>query len=448
MCWAGRSKGMTAPDTDTQQLPAASGKGDTEQTSESSAPARSALRRRRRVLAAVCGGAVLLGAAGMAAAAWIKSPAQVAADTAAPPADVLTAAAERKVLAETVVTRGQVTASQSVQVSSAGPGGDGAGRSVVTKVKAKAGEPVAFGRVLLEVSGRPVFALPGALPAYRDLKPGDDGQDVQQLQHALASVGHPTNPDRPGHFGAGTERAVRGLYAALGYTPRPVAENKEAEGKKPPTPAAPPTHPMVAMSEVVFLNSLPARADSVTAEVGAEASGVLMTISAGDLLVSGSVGLHEKGLIHPGQKVEILAETTGERATGTVVSVAQVPKTKKNKSGENDKAGADEYVVKVKPGGRLPATMAGQEVRLTISAASSRAKVLAVPSSAISTGADGRTTVTVKEPNNSNRRVEVRTGMSGDGFVEVTPADGARLTEGDQVVVGVDTRRSEEGQPR
>ncbi|WP_107087521.1 peptidoglycan-binding protein [Streptomyces rimosus] len=439
---------MTVPDTDTQQLPTASGEGSTEQVSEGSAPARSALRRRRRMLAMVCGGTVLLGAAGMAAAAWIKSPAQVAADTAAPPADVLTAAAERRVLAETVVTRGQVTASQSVQVSSAGPGGDGAGRSVVTKVKAKAGEPVAFGRVLLEVSGRPVFALPGALPAYRDLKPGDDGQDVQQLQQALASVGHSTAPDRPGHFGAGTERAVRGLYAALGYTPRPVAENKEPEAKKPATAPAPSTHPMVAMSEVVFLNSLPARADSVTAEVGAEASGTLMTISAGDLLVSGGIGLHEKGLIHPGQKVEILAETSGERATGTVVSVAQAPKAKKTKGGEDDKAGADEYTVKVKPDGRLPATMAGQEVRLTIAAASSRTKVLAVPSSAISTGADGRTTVTARTPNGSNRRIEVRTGMSGDGFVEVTPTDGARLTEGDQVVVGVDTRHTEQGRPR
>jgi multidrug efflux pump subunit AcrA (membrane-fusion protein) len=68
-------------------------------------------------------------------------------------------------------------------------------------------------------------------------------------------------------------------------------------------------------------------------------------------------------------------------------------------------------------------------------AATTRAKVLIVPVAAVSAGADGKTAVTVVVADGSRRRVEVRPGASGDGYVQVTPI-GAALRPGDQVVVG------------
>jgi peptidoglycan hydrolase-like protein with peptidoglycan-binding domain len=45
------------------------------------------------------------------------------------------------------------------------------------------------GSVLLTASGRPVFALKGSVPTYRDQLPGVSGEDVRQLEQALTRLG-------------------------------------------------------------------------------------------------------------------------------------------------------------------------------------------------------------------------------------------------------------------
>jgi hypothetical protein len=135
--------------------------------------------------------------------------------------------------------------------------------------------------------------------------------------------------------------------------------------------------------------------------------------------------------------VKILSETTGIEAAGTVKSVAASPSF--SDAADDDKAALDTggYAVVVQPGKPLPAELVGQDVRLTIEAASSTGKVLVVPVVAVSASADATTTVSVLENNGRVRRVEVRPGMSGDGYAEVTPLDGGSLTAGDKVIVGV-----------
>ncbi|MCB5169050.1 peptidoglycan-binding protein [Streptomyces bambusae] len=177
---------------------------------------KDALTRGRRVVFGVVAGAALMTAGGLLATALVKSPAQLAAEAAAPAQGALLATVERRVLAETVVLRGLVVADQSVSVAAPQPGG---GVAVVTRLPVKAGDGVRAGRVLAEVSGRPVFALRGALPAYRDLRPGAVGADVAQLQRALRELGHSTAPDRSGVFGSGTKSALASLYRSLGYPP-------------------------------------------------------------------------------------------------------------------------------------------------------------------------------------------------------------------------------------
>lgn len=183
----------------------------------------SALDRGRRAVLAVVGGAALMAVGGLVATALVKSPAQVAAETGPPVQRPLTAEVEQRVLATRVVMRGTVTADQSVAVSPQGMrSGEGAGAPVVTKLPLKAGDPVAAGQLLAEVSGRPVFTLHGGLPMYRDLRPGATGDDVAQLQQALRGLGHDPGGDAKGVFGPGTKAALRAQYKAIGYEPLPA----------------------------------------------------------------------------------------------------------------------------------------------------------------------------------------------------------------------------------
>ncbi|WP_405786574.1 HlyD family secretion protein [Streptomyces sp. NBC_00029] len=474
--------------------------------------AGSGLSRRRRWVAAMAVGAVLAAAAGVGASTVIKSPAQAAAEAGPPPADVLTAVVERRVLTETLVLRGKVTADQTIPVTPAVNAGAGAARPVVTKVAVAAGDTVAAGRVLLEVSGRPVFALEGGLPVYRDLKPGAEGDDVAQLQHALGRTGHGTGSDRRGVFGAGTKAALTAFYASIGYDPLPAqadgggaavkaaeetvtgarraledarealqrnsgttAGTEPAGGKattggstsdlrkavtraqedlddaqKALSEARAADGPMLPAGEVVFLKAFPARVASVTVKVGSTVSGPVLTMSAGELVVEGRLRPHQKGMVRAQQKVRILAELSGTTVTGKVLSVAdtmqsgQSEATDKNTEGEGAApAGREGYLVVVRPDSPLDPGLSGQDVRLTVEAASTEGAALVVPGSAISAGADGRTTVTVVAANGSERRVEVRPGTTGDGFVEVVPVEPGALHEGEAVVTGVDVRTAQ-----
>lgn len=496
------------------------------------------LSRARRWVIAVAVGAVVLTGTGVGASLLIKSPAQAAADSAPPPADVLTAPVDKRVLRSSVILRGTVVAGQSLDVTPVAAGaGDGGTTPTVTKTPLKAGDAVLAGKPLIEVSGRPVIALPGALPVYRDLKPGAEGDDVTQLQRALAGLGHGTAPDPAGTYGPGTKGAVSKLYASLGYDPA-VAGGDDGEGLKaaeqlvksqeravedaqdaldtaqaaegaseasgasggagssddagdagaPDGAAAAGGRaggsggsglkelrknltrtqqdladartalaavqaadgPMLPASEVVFLDKFPARVDSVSAHVGSQVSGPVMKVSAGALVVHGYLQAHQKGLIREGQKVDVLSEITGTQAAALVQSAAGSPTVQQSGSsgqgGEQTGAqapatgGGSGYLMVVRPDRKLPAELAGQDVRLTVESSATEGKVLVVPVSAVSAGADGRTVVTVvtgQGQESERRRVSVRPGTNGDGFVEVTPLSPGTLREGDRVLTGL-----------
>ncbi|MFE6836834.1 peptidoglycan-binding protein [Streptomyces sp. NPDC057705] len=493
------------------------GPGVTERPDTPAAEHHVAQRKKWVVLVAV--NAVLLAGLGVGASLVIKSPSQAAADAKAPQADVLTAPVERRVLKETVVLRGLVSAGQSVEVTPSVAVGEGAGSPVVTKLRTKAGSPVTEGQVLLEVSGRPVFVLKGVLPAYRDLKPGAKGEDVVQLQKALQNLGHRTGGDASGTFGAGTKAALSSFYGSIGYEPMPAQDDPGAvkgakdavtgaeraledarhawameqsrsrpavgdpspaptgNGMKPEESPAPvgkdfastaalqkavqraeedlaearktlsavqaASGPMLPSGEVVFLKGFPARVDSVTTRVGAQISGKALTVSAGEAVVNAYLQEHQKGLVRAGQQVEVLSESLGTTVKATVRSVADTKETGQSPVAAGDgnahaeATGREGYLLVVEPSGRLDAQMVGQDVRLTIEAASTNGTALVVPVTAITSGADGKTAVTVFEKAGAQRRVPVRMGTQGDGYVEVVPLSGMQLAAGDEVVTGV-----------
>ena len=78
---------------------------------------------------------------------------------------------------------------------------------------------------------------------------------------------------------------------------------------------------------------------------------------------------------------------------------------------------------------------AGSDVRLTVEAATTDGEVLVVPLSAVFATADGQVAVVRVAADGTQQRVRVTPGVSGDGYVAVTPVDG-ELLPGDQVVVG------------
>jgi hypothetical protein len=204
------------------------------------------------------------------------------------------------------------------------------------------------------------------------------------------------------------------------------------------------TGPMVPAGELVFLRGFPARVEAVHVAVGSQATGKLVTVSAGRLVVRCQLSPQQKELVRPGQQVRLYADLLGVTSAGRVRSVSDTP----TQPDQADGGGADgsgqteapivggSFEMVAAPTGRLDPRTAGQDIRVTVVAATTRVAVLTVPLTAVSAGADGSTTVTVVEPDGTRRRVEVRPGATGDGSVQVSPTGGT-LRPGDQVLVGV-----------
>jgi putative peptidoglycan binding protein len=170
----------------------------------------------RRLTALAVVAFVVLAVLGWTAARQIRSPAQVAADTAAPPPAPITVPVARRTLATEVIVRGTVrygAARPAVLATSQIKHGS----DIVTRAPRRRAR-LRAGTVALAVDGRPVFVLPGALPMSRDMHRGVEGPDVRQLERALAGLGFsPGTVD--GRFDAATEAAVTSFYLRHGSDP-------------------------------------------------------------------------------------------------------------------------------------------------------------------------------------------------------------------------------------
>ncbi|MFD6115242.1 peptidoglycan-binding protein [Streptomyces yangpuensis] len=173
-----------------------------------------ARHRSRRALVIAAAVVVLFGSSGSVwwIASQARTPEQRASNAAAPPPSRITGKVSDQQLVEKMELTGKVETASRTTVAGVQP--QGTSRAVVTGLPAAMGKTLKAGAVVAEVSGRPVLLLPGRFPAYRDLKAGDKGPDVQQLQRALQPLyGTAVN----GTYGPATVEAVRKLYAAAGY---------------------------------------------------------------------------------------------------------------------------------------------------------------------------------------------------------------------------------------
>jgi len=375
----------------------------------------------RRQLLGALGAAGVLAATGGAfyAAGRSRTPQQQAVQAQPPPPSVVTAKVRRGQLVDELRLDGTLARASSVAVT--GPSAvDGADKLVVTGVHVKVGDSVNAGDLLVAVSGRPVIALAGSFPAYRELHRGMTGPDVEQLQRALAKL---YGTKRSGTFDAGTEDGLRRLYRHIGYPP--VMKAVEPDATEPsPSPsagaAAPILRIVVPVGEIAFVHTLPAVVGSVPARVGATASSTLVTLSSGGWQVVAPVDEDaEKALSDQSPHLE-LADGPAKGRSASLTTI-RPPAT------STDGQGGDEAVFGItgtftgKP---------GEAQQLIVIRASSPPDALIVPVTALWTAADGTVSVQVFD-GDSTHEVTVTVGVSVLGECAVS----GDLTEGDLVAV-------------
>jgi Putative peptidoglycan binding domain len=422
----------------------------------------SRLTRRRRVLLGVGIAAALLAIGGLIGASFVKSPQQLAADTAAPPPTVTTATVVSQVLTSSVQMRGVVYPSVQYDVyanapsssssssaggsavggSSPGTGSSSSGQVYISKLKVAAGDTISNGEQLAELDGEPLFVLTGTVPAWRDLTPGESGPDVTELQNALASLGYYDDGDTPGYFGSATEYAVSLYYEHLGYTP--------------------PSSGGVPAADVVFLPSLPATVVAVNGTTGEQPGQPFLELAPrGSLALTGELPPAYAGQVKPGLKVTIYDEVTGIHATGTATdlgtatttvptgtavdigsgsgsasSSSSASSTGSSGSSSGSSSGETPFIpLTVRPSHALASALNGENVLVTVQTGQTEGPVLTVPVAAIVTTASGTSYVTVVGAHDKQTEVPVTPGISENGYVQVTPAKSGALAAGDHVVV-------------
>jgi peptidoglycan hydrolase-like protein with peptidoglycan-binding domain len=419
----------------------------------------SRLARRRRVLLGAGIAAALLAVGGLIGASFVKSPQQLAADTAPPPPTETTAPVVSQVLTSSVQMRGVVYPATEYDVfasapasssTAAGAGSSAAGGSgaavYISKLDTAAGDSVTSGQQLAEIDGQPLFALAGPVPAWRDLMPGDSGPDVTELQKALAGLGYYDDGDTPGYFGSATQYAVDLYYEHLGYTA--------------------PSSGGVPAADVVFLPSLPATVVAVNGGAGEQPGQPFLELAArGSLALAGELPPAYAAQVKSGLKVMIYDEVTGIHATGTVADLGTattVPpagavvdvgdagsaaasgsagsgsggSAGSGNSGSSGSSGATVFIpLTVRPSQPLAAALNGENVLVTVDTGQTEGPVLTVPVAAIVTTASGTSYVTVAGASGKRSEVRVTPGLSENGYVQVTPEISGSLAVGDHVVV-------------
>ena len=173
-------------------------------------------RKRINVLVGVLAFVVLALVGGWVGVSRIESPADVAARTAPPVPSPILVPVEERVLSSDIVTRGTARFGLPQPISIA-PSALKPQSGLITTLPRR-NDPKREGDVLLTASGRPVFILQGSTPAYRDLVPGIQGDDVRQLQRALRRLGFDPGP-ADGSYAKSTSAAVSAWYRAGGWQP-------------------------------------------------------------------------------------------------------------------------------------------------------------------------------------------------------------------------------------
>lgn len=371
---------QSAPPDDAGDQPAPGEPGD------QPAPGQRRLRRRGPVWLVL--GVVLMGVASAGALIWLNRSDSAPASGGSGP--VATAVVERGTIAATQEWDGTLASGELTTVNAWAQG-------TVTRLPDQ-GEPLERGDELYRLDERPVVLLYGAVPMYRELRPGDTGADADQLAANLTELG----------YGGFTRADVRQWQAELGLAETGVV-----------TPV-----------DVVFVP-----------EAGTVDS---LRVGVGDRVSPGSPVIDLAG---PEQVVNLQADVddrkwfdTGAEVTVVLPSGAELPGTvggselaRVQTGGGEGMPAETETVVQVEVALSEPAPedQVGASVGVVITT-DEREDVLLVPVTALLALAEGGYGLEVVAGDGATAIVPVTTGLFAGGMVEV---ESDEIAEG--TVVGV-----------
>jgi len=190
--------------------------------------------------------------------------------------------------------------------------------------------------------------------------------------------------------------------------------------------------PSLPMSEVLFLNNLPRRVETISVNRGDSLSGLTFRVSGATLQLKGSATEANARLLTEGGEAFFDLPGGGQqRATISAITAPTDGGSRWNIEFSPDEMTAEQFTA-----------LQGSNVRVQIPVGATQGEVLNVPVSALTAGPGGeaRLEVVIGDPregsNAQTKLVTVETGLSANGFVEVTPLNGDELNAGDLVVVG------------
>ncbi|MFF8957940.1 peptidoglycan-binding protein [Streptomyces sp. NPDC014894] len=271
-------------------------------------------------------------------------------------------------------------------------------------VAAVEGGTVARGQALYELNDKPVTLLYGPVPMFREMKDGDRGSDVLQLERNLRDLGYGSKLYVDVWYDRATEDAVKRWQKSL---------NRETTGR-------------VGKGDVVFQPDRVkvVEADAALADQVGPAEPVL-TIASARPVVRARLDQTDGALTAKGTGVEVTLPS-GRTASGEVVGTVR-PEEAGAEGGEGGPEGITVEVVL--DGGANAAS--GEDASATASVkfvSEAREGVLAVPVEAIVAlrGENGGYGLEIVR-DGATRTVRVETGMTADGRIEVS---GPELREG------------------
>lgn len=317
---------------------------------------------------------------------------KASADTSLPPN---TATVKQETLLDTKTTAGELGFGAETTASSRLTG-------TVTKLP-RVGETVTRGESLYEVDDVPVTLMYGSLPAYRELKDGVEGADVEQLEANLAALGY-VGFDVDEEFTSNTAAAVERWQEDRGL---------EETG-------------VVALGSVVFAPAK-VRIASLTAEEGSAAAPgqEVLSFTGTSKAVTVEIDTEDQRLARKGGKVTVELPN-GETVRGVISGVTTVV-TPADEPDQDDETKIEVTVdIPGKKAQKLSAPFAMAAVNVTFTV-DQRKNVLTVPVAALLALQEGGFGLEVVK-NGTSTYVPVETGLFADGKVEVSGKGIARGT--------------------
>ncbi|MBG0819439.1 peptidoglycan-binding protein [Planomonospora sp. ID91781] len=358
-------------------------------------PAIRPRRRRGGRTAGLLAVAALTGAAAVAVSATGVLGGGAGEDRAAAPAPPATARVTRETLHDTHEADGELGHGPAATVVSRRPG-------TITWLP-ESGARITRGRPLYRADDDPVVLMYGSTPAYRDLRIGSEGRDVEALERNLEELGY-DGFTVDGEYTYATAAAVREWQEDRGLAETGVVE----------------------LGRVVFADG-PVRVESLETETGRPTAPgqAVLTRTGTAKVVTVRLDPGDQRMAKEGTKVSVTLPD-GKRAGGRVTGVSTVVE-------PGDGQGAEprtrlEVLVSLGRKAAPGLDRAAVDVAFT---ASRREDVLTVPVAALVALREGGFGVEVVE-GSKTRYAAVETGLFAGGRVEVS---GGGITEG--TIVGM-----------